>query len=108
MIKVDIYEDDQGKIREYRVAGHADSNPEGFDEVCAMVSLTTQVPVLGMEQVLSRTLDYSGDEEDGLLCVRLVDAPDDKTEVLLRTMVLGLKGIQKAYSDYLAIEEHRR
>ena len=52
MIKVDIYEDDQGKIREYRVAGHADSNPEGFDEVCAMVSLTTQVPVLGMEQVL--------------------------------------------------------
>ena len=88
MIKVDIYEDDQGKIREYRVSGHADSNPEGFDEVCAMVSLTTQVPVLGMEQVLSRTLD--------------------KTEVLLRTMVLGLKGIQKAYSDYLAIEEHRR
>ena len=70
--------------------------------------LTTQVPVLGMEQVLSRTLDYSVDEEDGLLCVRLVDAPDDKTEVLLRTMVLGLKGIQKAYSDYLAIEEHRR
>ena len=56
MIKVDIYEDDQGKIREYRVSGHADSNPEGFDEVCAMVSLTTQVPVLGMEQVLSRTL----------------------------------------------------
>lgn len=108
MIKVDIYEDDQGKIREYRVAGHADSNPEGFDEVCAMVSLTTQVPVLGMEQVLSRTLDYSVDEEDGLLCVRLVDAPDDKTEVLLRTMVLGLKGIQKTYSDYLAIEEHRR
>lgn len=108
MIKVDIYEDDQGKIREYRVAGHADSNPEGFDEVCAMVSLTTQVPVLGMEQVLSRTLDYSVDEEYGLLCVRLVDAPDDKTEVLLRTMVLGLKGIQKAYSDYLAIEEHRR
>ena len=53
MIKVDIYEDDQGKIREYRVSGHADSNPEGFDEVCAMVSLTTQVPVLGMEQVLS-------------------------------------------------------
>ena len=47
MIKVDIYEDDQGKIREYRVSGHADSNPEGFDEVCAMVSLTTQVPVLG-------------------------------------------------------------
>ena len=108
MIKVDIYEDDQGKIREYRVSGHADSNPEGFDEVCAMVSLTTQVPVLGMEQVLSRTRDYSVDEEDGLLCVRLVDAPDDKTEVLLRTMVLGLKGIQKAYSDYLAIEEHRR
>ncbi len=108
MIKVDIYYDDKGLINEYSVAGHADSVDEGFDTVCAMVSLTTQLPVLGLEQHLNRKLKYSMNVEAGSLQVKLVDTPDELTQAILQTMVLGLKNLNKEYPRYLDTEEHRR
>jgi uncharacterized protein YsxB (DUF464 family) len=54
-------------------------------------------------------VDYSIDQEDGSLAVRLVDEPDAKTDAVLKTMVCGLRHLQKTYSqDYLMIKEHRR
>jgi len=108
MIKVKVYYNDRGLIEEYQVAGHADSVDEGFDNVCALVSLTTQLPVLGLEQHLKRKLSYSVNEEDGILAVKLVDAPDALTQAILATMVCGLKNLQKEFSEYLSTEEHRR
>ena len=108
MIRVDIYYNDKGFINEYSVAGHADSVDEGFDNVCAMVSLTTQLPVLGLEQHLKRKLKYSMNIEQGSLQVKLVDAPDELTQAILQTMVLGLKNLKKEYPQYLGTKEHRR
>ena len=108
MIKVNIYYDQKGFVNEYSVVGHADSVDEGFDSVCAMVSLTTQLPVLGLEQHLKRKLKYSMNVEEGSLKVKLVDAPDDLTQAILQTMVLGLKNLKKEYPQYIDTEEHRR
>lgn len=108
MITVKVYYNDQGLIDEYQVTGHADSVDEGFDNVCAMVSLTTQIPVLGLEQHLHRKLAYAVNEEDGILSVKLVDTPDEKTQAILATMVCGLKNLQQEFSEYLSTEEHRR
>jgi len=104
MIVVDIYYNSRGRIRRYRVSGHAEYSPEGFDEVCYAVSLNTQVAANGLNEVLHRK-----DQEDGSLAVRLVDEPDAKTDAVLKTMVCGLRHLQKTYSqDYLMIKEHRR
>ena len=108
MIKVDIYYDQKGFINEYSVSGHADSVDEGFDNVCAMVSLTTQLPVLGLEQHLKRKLKYSMKVEEGTLQVKLVDAPDALSQAILQTMVLGLENLKKEYPKYIDTEEHRR
>lgn len=108
MIQVDIYYNDQDKISGYRVSGHADSNPEGFDQVCALVSLDTQLPVLGMERVLRHKVQCAVDEADGTLEVRLEDAPNEQTEVLLKTMVCGLQELKRYYPQCLTTEEHRR
>lgn len=109
MIQVDIYYNHRGRIRRYTVAGHAEFNPEGFDEVCYAVSLDTQVAANGLNEVLHRRVDYSIDQEAGTLGVCLVDEPDAKTEAILQTMVCGLRHLQKTYSpDYLVIKEHRR
>ena len=109
MIAVDIYYNRHGRIRRYRVSGHAEYNPEGFDEVCYAVSLNTQVAANGLNEVLHRKVDYSIDQEDGSLAVRLVDEPDAKTDAVLKTMVNGLRHLQKSYSsEYLTIKEHRR
>lgn len=108
MITVDLFENKEGRITGYRVFGHADSNPEGFDQVCALVSLNTQLPILGLERVLHRKVKYSADQESGSLSVELTDAPDEQTELLFRTMVCGLTELKKYYPQYLATQEHRR
>ncbi len=108
MIKVDIFYNQEGLIEEYQVVGHADSVEEGFDQVCAMVSLTTQLPVLGLEQHLKRKLTYALNEEKGTLSVKLKDKPDELSEAILQTMVCGLANLQREYGKYLSTEEHRR
>ena len=108
MITVDIFYNEDNLIKGYKVTGHAESVEEGFDEVCALVSLTTQLPVLGLEQHLKRKLQYSMNVEKGSLQVKLVDNPDELTEAVLQTMVLGLKNLKKEYPQYLGTKEHRR
>jgi len=108
MITVDIFYNEDNLIKGYKVTGHAESVEEGFDEVCALVSLTTQLPVLGLEQHLKRKLAYALDEEEGMLEVKLEDTPDDLTEAILQTMLSGLKNLQQEYPKYLSTNEHRR
>ena len=108
MINVDIYYNEEGLINAYSVSGHADSVDEGFDNVCAMVSLTTQLPVLGLEQHLKRKLKYSMKIEEGSLQVKLMDNPNELTQAILQTMVLGLQNLKKEYPQYLDTKEHRR
>ena len=108
MITVDIFYNEDNLIKGYKVTGHAESVEEGFDEVCALVSLTTQLPVLGLEQHLKRKLAYALDEEEGMLEVKLEYTPDDLTEAILQTMLCGLKNLQQEYPKYLSTNEHRR
>ncbi|MCH3949424.1 MAG: ribosomal-processing cysteine protease Prp [Acidaminococcus sp.] len=109
MIQVDLYYNKHGRIRRYTVSGHADANPEGFDEVCYAVSLNTQIAANGLNEVLHRQVKYSINEEDGSLSVALVGEPDAKTDAVLKTMVCGLRHLQKTYTEeYLRIHEHRR
>ena len=108
MITVDVFYNAEGLVEEYKVTGHANSVEEGFDEVCALVSLTTQLPVLGLEQHLKRKLAYALDEEEGMLEVKLEDTPDDLTEAIMQTMICGLRNLQEEYPKYLSTKEHRR
>jgi uncharacterized protein YsxB (DUF464 family) len=109
MIQVDLYYNKHGRIRRYTVSGHAEANPEGFDEVCYAVSLNTQIATNGLNEVLHRKVTYSIDEEDGNLSVCLDSEPDAKTDAILQTMVCGLRHLQRSYpGQYLSIHEHRR
>jgi uncharacterized protein YsxB (DUF464 family) len=109
MIQVDLYYNEHGRIRRYTVSGHAEANPEGFDEVCYAVSLNTQIAANGLNEVLHRKVNYSIDEESGSLSVCLAGEPDARTDAVLKTMVCGLHHLQKTYSgQYLSIKEHRR
>lgn len=108
MIKIDIFKNAQKLICAYRVKGHAEFNPEGFDPVCALVSVITQTPIMGLEQHLKHELSYIVDEEDGILEVTLKKAPNELTQAILATMLYGLKGLAENYPEYIRIQEHRR
>jgi len=110
MITIDIYEDKfTGLVKKYKVSGHADSAKAGeFDTVCALVSMTTQIPILGLERHLQHKISYETDEVEGILFVELVDAPTELTEAILRTMCYGLTELQENFKEFIRIQKHRR
>jgi len=106
MIRVAIERDDQGRIWGFRAQGHAGAGPKGSDIVCAAVSVLTDSVYLGLENHLQRAMICNADS--GNISVSLQDEPDNMTEAILMTMVLGLSEIQKIHPDKLRISEIRR
>ena len=103
MIKVKIFRDKTaGKIVSFDVSGHSGTAPHGFDIICAGVSSLTQSALLGLGDYLNRDVDF--DAASGKLSVKLKGAPDDLTEAILRTMLLGLKEIAKVNPEATGIE----
>lgn len=101
MIRVKIERDSMGRVQGFEATGHAGAGPRGKDIVCAAVSVLTDSVFLGLDRHLHREMEWSADSGD--ISIRLIEAPDDLTEAILATMVLGLTEIQKIYPDRLRI-----
>lgn len=106
MIKVKIFKEPTDRIVGFEVAGHSGTAERGQDIVCAGVSSLTQTALLGLEKHLHRDMDYS--VASGKLKMQLKSAPDELTETLLQTMLLGLMEIAKLSPEAVQIQEQRR
>ena len=106
MISIQIFRDDNTEIAGFRVTGHADAAPHGQDIVCAGVSALTQSALLGLEQCAKRQFQLV--MKSGKLIMNLTGNPDNLTQAILETMVLGLKEIACNYPQYVRIVENRR
>lgn len=93
MIEIRVLSQADGKASGFTVTGHSGTAERGRDIVCAGVSALTQTALLGIMEYLHREVDY--DVASGKLSVRLKSAPDDLTEAILQSMLLGLTEIQK-------------
>lgn len=88
-----------------RMVGHAESVDEGYDMVCCAISTISQTILIGILEVLKLKITYSLD--DGFLNFSLEKLPDEdvaKCQVLMETMLLGLKSIEIGYGEYIKIE----
>lgn len=108
MITVDLFRNEQDLITGYKVSGHAGFAAAGEDIVCGAVSVLTQTPILGLEQHLKCQPSYHVNEADGLLEVKLNNAPTELTQAILATMEYGLQGVAEQYPQYVRIHTHRR
>ena len=106
MIKVRIFKESTDRIVGFEVAGHSGTAAHGQDIVCAGVSSLTQTALLGLGEHLHRDMDYS--VASGKLKMQLKGAPDELTETLLQTMLLGLMEIAKLSPEAVQIQEQRR
>jgi uncharacterized protein len=87
------------------MSGHAESVDEGYDMVCCAISTISQTILIGVLEVLKLKITYSLD--DGFLNFSLEKLPNEdieKCQVLMETMLLGLKSIEIGYSGYIKIE----
>lgn len=106
MICVKVFSQADGKVSGFSVTGHSGTADRGKDIVCAGVSSLAQTALLGIAEYLHREVDY--DVASGKLIVRLKSAPDDLTEAIMQTMLLGLREIQKISPEAIHISEQRR
>lgn len=93
MIVAEIYTQGKGgKIVGFDINGHANTAPRGFDIYCAGVSSLSQSAFLCIQQHLKRELD--GSAAGGHLKLNLKTPPDDLTEAVFQTMLIGMKEIE--------------
>lgn len=93
MIKI-IIKTDEDKIIGYNVFGHANFAPKGKDIVCSAVSSITQTALLGLKELLKKDIEF--EQDNGLSRVQ-INNPDKDSNLVLETMLLGLKEIEKIY-----------
>ena len=92
MIKILIHKTDEGIVA-FSCKGHADYADEGFDIVCSAVSILTMNASNSVEQLTGEP--FTVKQSDGNLQFRLEGRPTKETELLLQSMVLGLKVLRK-------------
>jgi len=105
---VEVCRTPDGEIVEFVATGHAGSGPYGHDLVCSAVSAVVQTAVCGLKEVLD--LRPMVEQKSGFLRCRLAPAEQtaeerEKGQVVLATMVAGLKGIAASYPGYLVVKE---
>lgn len=106
MIKIEIFRDLQGDVEGFKIVGHANTAPHGKDIVCAAVSTLAQTALLGVESYLGKPVDYN--ISSGNLQMRLMSKPDELTNAIFETMILGLSEIENINPKSVQILEHGR
>lgn len=94
------------RIVSFAVSGHTGYAAHGSDIVCAAVSAVTQTALVGLQQVAGLEPHVVIDDDRGFLSVDLrSDAQNDAAQVILATMVAGLRSIVAGNPRYVRIED---
>ena len=103
MIVAEIYTQADGKIAAFVFRGHSETNTHGYDVHCAEVSMLSQSAYLGIRQYLNRDAALENHEHGGL-GVELKNAPDDLTEAIFQTMLIGLRSVEKVAPQVVKVQ----
>ena len=109
MIKVDVFRKNNS-IYKFTVSGHAGFAEEGSDIVCSAVSILVINTINAIETFTGEKAKAAADDENG----GFIDYcfADTKTgianhdaQLLLETMVMGLRDIENEYNRYIKVND---
>ncbi|MCR5796620.1 MAG: ribosomal-processing cysteine protease Prp [Eubacterium sp.] len=97
-----IKRSDSGRPYGFRISGHAGYSESGTDIVCAGVSALSINTINSIENLTETrfTVDQS-DKDNGILELTCKEPVDDKAILLLESLDLGIREIEKTYSEYV-------
>ncbi len=103
MIHAVIYESRDKVCAGFYLQGHAGYAEEGQDIICAAVSVLVINTVNAIEAFTQDDISVVSSEENGTIECRLKEKPSQETDLLLKTMILGLKDIAEEdnYKEYI-------
>lgn len=114
MIQVLVTRDEQKRIRQLLLTGHAGFGKHGQDLVCAAVSAVTIGTINSIQHLLAAEIEVEADEDRGgyLRCRFPVSDREleEKIQLLLESMIFTLTSIenQAEYKRYLTISDSGR
>ena len=103
MVVAEIYKQADGLTVGFSVDGHAGKGGHGFDIHCAGVSSLSQAAFLCIRDHLKR--DFTWDAAHGRLMMRLKSPPDELTEAVFQTMIVGIREIEKLAPRLVKVTE---
>ena len=97
-----------GNIKSVDCKNHAGYADYGKDIVCAGISSITQTAVLGVKHIAKAKHKCVIDQKQGSLHLELLEDEFSQNfkdaQVVLCTMLCGLKDLEKQYPKYLKVE----
>ena len=104
MTKITVFQNQNQEFVGFECLGHAGFADEGEDIVCAGISalVITTVNALGM--YTSEKFKTEEDERSGKIALHFRSPAGHDAELLIKSMILGLQGIQNTYgNEYLIL-----
>lgn len=99
MIQVTMIRNQDGKYTGFDCVGHAGYADEGKDIVCAGVSALVINTVNSIDRYTDEKFTVDTDENTGKITLYLHRPAGHDAELLLKSLALGLQGIQEQYKD---------
>ena len=104
MTTITIYNDKSGKHKGFEVHGHAGFARRGHDIVCAAISVLTTNTINSIEKYTDLKIKYDSDERRTRIRFVIKDRPNDESELLMNSMILGLSELEKDYKKYVTLK----
>lgn len=97
MTTITVYQSGTDEYKGFTCSGHAGFAEEGSDIVCAAISILVINTINSIEQFGRQEFTCEQDQENGIIRFTLQDMPTKETKLLLDSMILGLKEVEKQY-----------
>ena len=108
MINISIYQDENDRYCGFCCKGHAGYAENGYDIICAAVSVLTMNTVNSVSEFTKDTFSYEEDEKSGYMEFRLHSGFSAETELLMKALVLGLQSVEDAYGrKYIRVKTQK-
>ena len=114
MIRATLTQNHEGVLYAFRSEGHAGYAEEGYDIVCAAVSVLGINCINSLEKLCSIEAEVT-EYADGLLAFRLPSRLSSESseashdaQLLMRSLRLGLESIAEEYPKNLSLSIHKR
>ena len=105
MTIVTMYQDKNQLYTGFEVSGHAGFAESGQDIICSAISILIINTINSIESFTEDFFSYEEDEDQGYMRFSLDETCSAATQLLLKSMVLGLSEIQKQHkSKYLKLK----
>ncbi len=106
MVRVTFYQNPSQQLVGFDCSGHAEY-AQGDDIVCAGVSALVITCINSIETLTEDRFTCRSEAENGDIAFRLSEGFGEKSQLLLKSLLLGLEEMEESYADYidLIIEE---